>query len=303
MSAGAKLPALSPQMELLPAYAEARQALERARTIDDAAQIRSKAEALHAYAIKARDRELECAAGEIRMRAERKAGEMLIATGLSGSRAGRGRPQKMFPVGTFNKAKLNEREFESRLLRMRGLRASTQRFLKGPAALRCEEYLTPRYLIDAAILVMGQIDLDPCAECKPPARPNVPASGHFTKEDSALKRTWTGRVFMNPGHGPSLHLRADHLTNSYAAGDVTEFVAMMPARTDQSWFMRLCNVAIWCGIGGSIRWGGVGGAPDFTLGQPFAAFYAGPNGPLFLRYFDRFGRIYRAFLGPEITES
>src|SRR5258708_688856 len=58
-------------------YNTAKTWLEKASRIDEVQAIRNKAEAVRAYAMQALDRELQANAADIRMRAERKVGELL----------------------------------------------------------------------------------------------------------------------------------------------------------------------------------------------------------------------------------
>lgn len=81
-------------------YNEACRALAEAKGVDEAKDIRDKAEAMRIYARQAKNRSLEIDAAEIRMRAERRLGEMIVAqkatvglnTGSRGQLKGRDHP-------------------------------------------------------------------------------------------------------------------------------------------------------------------------------------------------------------------
>jgi hypothetical protein len=76
-------------------YDAARKALAAARRVDEAKDIRNRAIALQAYARLAKDKEMQNWAAGIRLRAERRAGELLSGMAQQGQRhSGRGNNKK-----------------------------------------------------------------------------------------------------------------------------------------------------------------------------------------------------------------
>src|SRR5690348_9670449 len=78
----------------LPAYERCLAALAACRTVDEAREIRDRATAMRVYARQAKDRTLEAGAFEIRSRAERRLGELLLAQKASVGFNEGGRPLK-----------------------------------------------------------------------------------------------------------------------------------------------------------------------------------------------------------------
>ena len=84
---------LSPETQLV-LYENARKALKEARDIDEVKEIRNKTQAMAMYARQAKDTAMARWVSEIKIRAERKCGQMLKETAKTGERATRGREKK-----------------------------------------------------------------------------------------------------------------------------------------------------------------------------------------------------------------
>lgn len=89
---------MNAQPILLVRYDAACRALAEARTVDEVKHIRDKAEAMKAYARQAKNKELESDAWEIRTRAERRLGELIVLQKETVGLAKGGQPYQATPT-------------------------------------------------------------------------------------------------------------------------------------------------------------------------------------------------------------
>lgn len=292
---------------------EARKALTAAKSLDDVLQIRDQAEALRVY-VKAASDSLEAAnaAAEIKLRAERKAGEMLAA--MEKNKGGRPAekttgtvPEVLAPslsdLGIKEdqskrwqrEAKVPEDQFEayvescnesSQELTQAGLLKIANGSHVSLNSGENEWYTPPEY-IEAAREAMGSIDLDP-ASCEV-AQANVKARRHFTIDDNGLDKKWSGNVWLNPPYSKELI----GLFAEKVVGESSRFkqaIVLVNNATDTAWFHRLASVAsAACFMKGRIRFLDKAGSPANTPVQGQVAIYIGPDVEEFREAFSRFG--------------
>lgn len=149
------------------------------------------------------------------------------------------------------------------------------------------EWLSPPSLVERVQEVMGRITLDPCAASH--ASPVVPAESHLTEEDDGLARDWSGSVYMNPPYGRAIEEWVEKLISEYEEGGVTEAVALLPARTDTSWFRRLRPYPR-CFLHGRLTFSGHANSAPF----PSMTVYLGTTPQEFISAFSQIGDVYVA---------
>jgi hypothetical protein len=98
-----------------------------------------------------------------------------------------------------------------------------------------EEWITPPHILAVAEMVLGDIDLDPCAD----DAHTIPARVHYTRERDGLSQPWFGRVYMNPPYGKQIRVWVERICSAYETGEIEEGVALVCVRPDTRWSRRL----------------------------------------------------------------
>jgi|GEM_PF-797874 len=285
--------------------------------VDDAKAIRDKAEALRVYAKQAGyGLEIQNRAAEIKIRAERRAGEILQKeVNHSGGRPGkhlhdeRVFKPKLADLGITEIqshrwqmiAGVSEERFEAYVggvkdsggeLTTRGILAAIKTDRWQPVlSSESFEWWTPKEYLEAAREVMGGIDLDP-ASCEE-ANKNVGAKKYYSREDDGLNelRPWAGRVFLNPPYGRQGPEFVERLLRELGR-EVKEAILLVNASaTATRWFQPLFR-GLLCFTNHRLDFDspdGRGGA--CTFGSVFI--YFGSNEKRFAEVFRRFGSIVK----------
>jgi hypothetical protein len=154
------------------------------------------------------------------------------------------------------------------------------------------EWYTPGSYLDAAVAVMGGIDLDPASS--EAAQNHVGATAYFTRDDDGLAQRWYGRVFLNPPYAmPTIREFTAKMVTSWTDGDMDEGILLTNNATDTEWFhMAARACAAVCFTRGRIsflqaRDGELLEKTAPTHGQAF--FYFGPKGQVFEKVFSQHG--------------
>lgn len=237
-------------------FEAARTALAEARSVDEVKDVRDKAEALRLYMKQAgHGLEMQNDVAEIKLRAERRAGELLgemdlrtgfhdgtlpLPDGIDKMQSHRWQREASVPEERFEQYLAETREEGKELTSVGLLRISTGAHV-GQSTGESDWY-TPAEYISAAVVVMGAIDLDPATTAE--ANEVVGAEAIYTAEDDGLQHPWRGRVWMNPPYSqPSISLFCDKLAKSYAQGLVSEACVLVNNATETGWFQELASVA------------------------------------------------------------
>lgn len=165
-----------------------------------------------------------------------------------------------------------------------------------------EWYTLPRY-IEAARLVLGDIDLDP-ASCEIANR-TVQARRYYTQEENGLEQAWYGRIWLNPPFGrlsngtSRIRLFLDRLVQEYRSGNIVAAIAMVKADPKQRWFHPLWNYPI-CFAHDRVYFLRPNARPEkHQFGTAWA--YLGPDETRFTEVFKQFGTIVRSVNRPDVV--
>lgn len=291
---------------------EAMTALAAAKTLDDVLQIRDQAEALRVY-IKAASDSLEAAnaAAEIKLRAERKAGEMLESRenargknqyeiegghamlppslhdlGVTKMQAHRWRTGAGVADDAFE-AYLRDCQKQGREVTQAGLLKLANGAHVGNNSGNSEWY-TPKEYADAVHEVMGFIDTDPCS-CEV-ANEVVRAETYYTAEQDGLQQEWHGCVYVNPPYGDgTVEEFAVKLILELDEGRTTQAIFLVNNCTETRWFQTLIgHAAAVCFPCGRISFWSPD-RPSKTPLQGQAILYFGQNAKRFKRVFGDIG--------------
>lgn len=102
------------------------------------------------------------------------------------------------------------------------------------------EWYTPSRIVEAARIVLGNIDLDP-ASCDK-ANDVIKANTYYTEENDGLTKDWKGKVWLNPPYAqPLIKYFTDKLISSYLSKEVPEAVLIVNNGTETKWAQACFN--------------------------------------------------------------
>lgn len=289
-------------------------ALAEARTIPEVKELLDIAAAAQEYARRVKlSQDVIDHATEIRIRAERRLGELLRETYRARGGGDKRSPDHLSlpstgdPSGAPTLADLGvSRDLSSRAQRLAGLddEEFEERIVAGKAegtlSIRSvsrphvthnsgeNEWYTPAGIIEAARAVMGGIDLDPASSAA--ANEVVRAARFYTATDNGLIQPWEGRIWLNPPYSGILVARfVEKLVAEHRSSHVGAAVMLTNNATETVWGQSLlgaCSAV--CFPSGRIRFG-LRGEEKATPLQGQMICYLGPRVEIFTDVFSALG--------------
>jgi hypothetical protein len=307
-------------LNVLTKYDAACFAVSEAVTIDEAKGLRDKGEAMRVYAKQAKNKLLEVQAAEIRIRAERRIGELMAAqrdagklaeghrytggsetdppaqptlsdAGIDKHLADRARKMAAIPADEFDGivSDWRERVADENARVTVNLLGAGEKHIHVSANSGNNEWYTPEAIITAARAVLGCIDLDPASS--EIANRVVKAKQIFTAESDGLAQEWPiGRIWMNPPYAqPLMGKFASRLAAEVNRG--SEAIVLVNNATETNWFQIMAaECSAICFPQSRIKFLDPDGNPGAPL-QGQAIIYCGETPDLFAAEFSGFGLV------------
>jgi phage N-6-adenine-methyltransferase len=148
-------------------------------------------------------------------------------------------------------------------------------------------WYTPPSIVELVIQVLGEINLDPCAD----DGRHIAATKHYTFDDNGLEQPWCGKIYMNPPYShPGLWMKKLEL--EFETGNVDEAIALVPAATDTNWLSPVLKTQPVCFWKGRIKFLGQDYQPKLSARQSHVLVYWGNNWQKFREVFEDYGVVY-----------
>jgi transcriptional regulator with XRE-family HTH domain len=100
-------------------------------------------------------------------------------------------------------------------------------------------WTTPPEILEKLYRVFGsEFTMDPCSPTSNRRKALVRARVHLTFQENGLAHDWHGSVYVNPPYGRGLGAWTSKCRMSVETGSAEVVVALLPARSDTSWWHR-----------------------------------------------------------------
>lgn len=207
--------------------------------------------------------------GVVRLKAERKYGELLGPATAGGKRDGhvtgshvgpaerkaasRARQVAQVPDDVFD-CYLEKAEEPTRAELLRATK-NGQGNLAPLLSSKTDLWATPQDLFDDLNREFG-FDLDVCA-----SESNAKCERYFTETDDGLAQDWTGTCWMNPPYGEVI---GDWVAKAKASAEAgATVVCLVPARVDTAWWWNNCRYGEIRFLKGRLKFGGADSSAPF----------------------------------------